>query len=204
MKTDREQILEKLQSVNRFEWEYPESNEFERDTGFDAPEPLPEVFIKRLEAVGGKGYTIGTPLEFADSISRLANVRNWRIIYCPYNDLGKFLQASNVNCIKKEPESGNYDVAITRCESLIALTGSVLAASSHTGRKVYTAPDVHVVYAGVSQLKPCIKDGFGAIQGRPSWMGLITGPSRTADIEKTLVMGAHGPKELIVFIDKSC
>lgn len=34
----------------------------------------------------------------------------------------------------------------------------------------------------------------------PSMVTLITGPSRTADIEKTLVMGAHGPKELYVFL----
>ena len=34
----------------------------------------------------------------------------------------------------------------------------------------------------------------------PSMISLITGPSRTADIEKTLVMGAHGPKELYVFL----
>ena len=34
----------------------------------------------------------------------------------------------------------------------------------------------------------------------PSQITLITGPSRTADIEKTLVLGAHGPKELHVFI----
>ena len=36
--------------------------------------------------------------------------------------------------------------------------------------------------------------------GFPSMVSLVTGPSRTADIEKTLVMGAHGPKELIVFL----
>jgi L-lactate dehydrogenase complex protein LldG len=43
------------------------------------------------------------------------------------------------------------------------------------------------------------EDGF------PSLISFITGPSRTADIEKTLVMGAHGPKELYVFLieDKS-
>jgi L-lactate dehydrogenase complex protein LldG len=40
------------------------------------------------------------------------------------------------------------------------------------------------------------KDAF------PSWVSVITGPSRTADIEKTLILGAHGPKKLIVFITK--
>ena len=54
-----------------------------------------------------------------------------------------------------------------------------------------------------------IKDGINALKGKynkqlPSMTTLITGPSRTADIEKTLVMGAHGPKELyLFFIDDS-
>jgi L-lactate dehydrogenase complex protein LldG len=33
-------------------------------------------------------------------------------------------------------------------------------------------------------------------------VSVITGPSRTADIEKTLVLGAHGPKELIIFVQQ--
>jgi L-lactate dehydrogenase complex protein LldG len=67
------------------------------------------------------------------------------------------------------------------------------------------SPEIHVIYAGLSQLVPFIKDGFDKVgtNGNPSWIGLITGPSRTADIEKTLVLGAHGPKSLLVFIDSS-
>ena len=50
-----------------------------------------------------------------------------------------------------------------------------------------------------------LKDGFKLIKNKygtqiPSMISTITGPSRTADIEKTLVLGAHGPKELFVFL----
>ena len=50
-----------------------------------------------------------------------------------------------------------------------------------------------------------LKDGFKRLKNKygqnlPSMVCNITGPSRTADIEKTLVLGAHGPKELIVFL----
>jgi L-lactate dehydrogenase complex protein LldG len=50
-----------------------------------------------------------------------------------------------------------------------------------------------------------IKDGFKLLKNKygnrlPSMITNVTGPSRTADIEKTLVLGAHGPKELFVFL----
>ena len=67
-------------------------------------------------------------------------------------------------------------------------------------------PPVHIVCANLSQLVFDIEEGLKKIQDKydkselPSMVSLITGPSRTADIEKTLVMGAHGPKELILFL----
>ena len=59
--------------------------------------------------------------------------------------------------------------------------------------------------AKTSQLQYDIKDGLEFIRTKygtniPSMICLETGPSRTADIEKTLVLGAHGPKELLVFL----
>jgi L-lactate dehydrogenase complex protein LldG len=61
------------------------------------------------------------------------------------------------------------------------------------------------VLAYTSQLVPDLKDAFKLIKEKygqqiPSMISTITGPSRTADIEKTLVLGAHGPKELFVFL----
>jgi L-lactate dehydrogenase complex protein LldG len=62
-----------------------------------------------------------------------------------------------------------------------------------------------LVIAFSSQLVPDLKQALGDIKLKystriPSLISVITGPSRTADIEKTLVMGAHGPCELFVFL----
>ncbi|MFW6268427.1 MAG: LUD domain-containing protein, partial [Marinilabiliaceae bacterium] len=74
-----------------------------------------------------------------------------------------------------------------------------------SGRRMNVYMPVHVILARRSQLVASIDEGFSVIQERysqkPSQITLISGPSRTADIEKTLVMGAHGPGELIVMID---
>jgi L-lactate dehydrogenase complex protein LldG len=66
-------------------------------------------------------------------------------------------------------------------------------------------PPIHIVVAFASQILPDINDGLEFIKAKyhdslPSMISLVTGASRTADIEKTLVLGAHGPKELAVFL----
>ena len=105
----------------------------------------------------------------------------------------------------------DLDIAVTGCDCLIARTGSVvLTARSAAGRASSVLPPVHVVVAGKNQLVADLADALQVLDGRyrssaqgwPSMMTVITGPSRTADIEKTLVLGAHGPKQLhVVLLD---
>lgn len=95
---------------------------------------------------------------------------------------------------------------LTTCEALIARTGSILVSgASESGRRLSIYPEKHIVVAYASQLQADIKDGLALVKEKygdqfPSMLSLVSGPSRTADIEKTLVMGAHGPKELILFL----
>jgi L-lactate dehydrogenase complex protein LldG len=80
----------------------------------------------------------------------------------------------------------------------------MVSSAQLSGRRMVVFPEVHLVVAYASQLVPDLKEALVKIRKKydprlPSMITLITGPSRTADIEKTLVMGAHGPKELYVF-----
>ncbi|HSZ24671.1 MAG TPA: LUD domain-containing protein [Cytophagaceae bacterium] len=97
------------------------------------------------------------------------------------------------------------DLGVTSCESLIARTGSILFSSATaSGRRLSIFPHTNLVIAYTSQLKEDIIDGLKEIKTShkelPSMISLTSGPSRTADIEKTLVLGAHGPKELILIL----
>jgi L-lactate dehydrogenase complex protein LldG len=99
------------------------------------------------------------------------------------------------------------DAGITECDALIAQTGSVLlTARSGGGRALSVLPPHHVVIARREQLLPDLPSAYALLhekygrQGWPSMMTLITGPSRTGDIERILVLGAHGPKKLTVII----
>ena len=94
---------------------------------------------------------------------------------------------------------------ITLAEALVAQTGSVFVSSACGGRGASVAAPVHIVVATLDQLVPDIDAAFARLRDRGaqeknSMLCLITGSSRTADIEKILVMGAHGPRRLIVVV----
>jgi L-lactate dehydrogenase complex protein LldG len=95
---------------------------------------------------------------------------------------------------------------ITGCDALIAQTGSVLlTANSGGGRALSVLPLHHVVVAWSSQLVPDLPAAFELLEQKyapnfPSFMTFITGPSRTGDIERVLVLGAHGPRKLTVIL----
>jgi L-lactate dehydrogenase complex protein LldG len=97
-------------------------------------------------------------------------------------------------------------VGISGCEALIAQTGSVLVTGKGCGgRALSVLPPHHIVLATREQLIPDMLDGFALLRKRygdklPSLISFITGASRTGDIERILVLGAHGPKRLTIVI----
>lgn len=96
------------------------------------------------------------------------------------------------------------DAGITECDALIAQTGSVLVTSrSAGGRALSVLPPHHVVLARRDQLLADLPAAFALIKhsystNYPSFISFITGPSRTGDIERILVLGAHGPRKLTI------
>jgi L-lactate dehydrogenase complex protein LldG len=97
-------------------------------------------------------------------------------------------------------------VGITECDALVAQTGSVVVtARSAGGRALNVLPPHHVVLARRDQLVPDLPEAFARLRARygqdfPSMISFITGPSRTGDIERILVLGAHGPKQLTILL----
>jgi len=101
-------------------------------------------------------------------------------------------------------EMERCDAGITECDALVAQTGSVLVTSrSAGGRALSVLPPHHVVLARRDQLVADLPAAFALLERKyaesyPSFIGFITGPSRTGDIERILVLGAHGPKKLTI------
>ena len=97
------------------------------------------------------------------------------------------------------------DLGVTSCDYLVAQTGSVIVSTLSAGGRVLSVlPPIHLVIATRHQLVPDLATALALLRKRysgswPSAISVITGPSRTADIEKILVMGAHGPKRLALY-----
>ncbi len=95
--------------------------------------------------------------------------------------------------------------AFTGCRALVAQTGSILiTAAEDPWRALSVYAPVHIVLATPQQLTSTLDDAFALLHGdESSFFTLIGGPSRTADIEKTLVLGAHGPRQVEVWVVES-
>ncbi|MEI8063652.1 MAG: lactate utilization protein [Verrucomicrobiota bacterium] len=125
-------------------------------------------------------------------------------------DLPAFLDgfakiASAVPEVTGSADVRQADLGVTGCDCLLARTGSIAVCTrSAGGRALSVLPPVHLVIACRSQLVPDLTAALAFWHQRydrrwPSNLSVITGPSRTGDIEKILVMGAHGPKRLVVY-----
>ncbi len=96
---------------------------------------------------------------------------------------------------------------VTLAHTLVASTGSILVSSACGGRGATIVAPCHIVLAGVEQIAPDLESALALAYREPwgrraSFIGVITGCSRTADIEKLLVVGAHGPRRLVVILEQ--
>jgi L-lactate utilization protein LutC len=96
------------------------------------------------------------------------------------------------------------DIGITEPTHLVAETGSIIElADASKPRSMSLLPPIHIAVAGKSHLVPDLFDFFsgletsnGTLPSLPSCCSIITGPSKTGDIELKLVTGVHGPGEV--------
>lgn len=174
---------------------------------YDAYDDFLEIlFAEQLSLVAGKFVFCEDEIQFIENLLLLADEKNWRKIYCWEPALQNVLSRYEYPFYSSDKDFMQAEVGITLCESLIARNGSVLVSNgSAAGRRLSIYPHHHIVVAYTSQLVLDLKDAFVKLRAKygdhiPSMVSAITGPSRTADIEKTLVLGAHGPKEFFVFL----
>lgn len=204
--TAKERMLKKIRKALLEKRDNPYPNLEETPLYVANNESLEVLFAEQLTAVSGKFVFCENELEFIENLLHLAEEREWRKIYCWEQEAQKVLDQYEYPYYSTDKDFMLAEVGITLCEALVARNGSVLLSNgSAAGRRLSIYPHVHIVLAYTSQLVLDIKDGLAVLKKKyaerlPSMISNVTGPSRTADIEKTLVLGAHGPKELIVFL----
>ena len=205
--TSREKVLKKIRNALIYKTDNPFPNvDVDKPLYKDFEETYDITFAQEFTKVGGKFIFCEDENEFVLSLKFLIKEYNWGNLFCNDAKLIELLNNEGVEFSSTEKEFNKLKVGITLCESLISRLGSVMVSSKQTsGRRLNVFPEIHIVLAYASQLVPDLQDAYDNIKEKyptafPSLISVITGPSRTADIEKTLVMGAHGPKDLYVFL----
>lgn len=203
MKSARQEILDKLKTAIHV---VPEKPDFNAPVYPSIEQPLEIAFKENLEKINGNVHLFLSENELFAELKLFLERFNPADIYCNETAIQKQLNHSQIHYSEYSENHKNIEVGITDCEFLIAHTGSAMVSSAQKGgRQLFVYPSVHVIVAKKSQIVEYLENAYSAIQNKyrenlPSQIAIITGPSRTADIEKTLVMGAHGPRELWVFV----
>lgn len=168
---------------------------------------LIQEFKTNLELIGGQVILCNTKSEIADRIKIICEEKKQDNLFCA-DPILRDLMKGIIKTDSAEDDFLNLNIGLTGCELLVAHLGSVLISSAQlAGRRLNVFPETHIVVATKDQIVDYLDHAIEILQEKyknelPSLISNITGPSRTADIEKTLVMGMHGPKSLIVLIAK--
>jgi L-lactate dehydrogenase complex protein LldG len=187
--------------------------------GFDCLPLVPSDYPGRLALFRERSIELKTDLHIVDSLEAAATTmsvlrdrHSWTAAAAHRHLLiDKLTESIGIETVIVEdrPEPKNLErcsVGITGCDALIAQTGSILVTSrSAGGRSLSVLPPHHVVLATPDQLLPDLPAAFELLRSKyrdryPSFAGFITGPSRTGDIERILVLGAHGPRNLTIIL----
>lgn len=183
----------------------------------DKSDSLIDIFNTQITKLSGDLYIVNNKIEAVKKLqSLLENVHPSR---CKAH---KFPLIEELKTI--DPEIGDYlnfidgddissekfaaiEVGISGADCLIARTGSILLrAISAGGRRLSVLPPTHIVIADEKQIVASLDEALMLLDSSQdiwSYATIISGPSRTSDIEKQLVLGAHGPKKLNVILLKN-
>jgi L-lactate dehydrogenase complex protein LldG len=113
---------------------------------------------------------------------------------------------------KRDESNGSDLVGITGCYCALAETGTlVLLSGSQTIASTHLLPETHIALVPASRIVAGMEDAFawlraerpGAEAMMPRALNMVSGPSRTGDIEQTIVLGAHGPYRVHIVIATS-
>lgn len=202
----RETILKRIREAlsQSTPFPYPQS-EVNNQIYYKADQEPELEFAENFNQLGGRFVFCVNRQEFAFQLSSLVKKQNWHKIYSVDDAINK-LTGGQIDDRLVRDDLERCDASITGCECLVARTGSVvMSAAEASGRSASVYAPVHICIAFTHQLVYDIADALQFIKGKykdstPSLITFATGPSRTADIEKTLVTGVHGPGVVYCFL----
>ena len=158
------------------------------------------IFAQEFTKLQGKFAFCSDEADLKKQLQDLLVERNWTKIYFKEDKIKPLFSNASFH------DLATCDISVTGCECLVARTGTiVMSAAQQSGRTTSVYAPIHICIAYSNQMMYDIKDALIFLKEKyngnmPSLITFASGPSRTADIEKTLVTGVHGPKEVYCFL----
>jgi L-lactate dehydrogenase complex protein LldG len=227
MTSSRDRILNKLRAARQpFPDAPPRPKDYVPVTRLDGDTPavLRKRFAAELERLNGEVFVVRSDAAARDQVIDLLKAHDarsilaWDFEHLPVKDLEQALAEAGIEVHHPAIHDDGRDealqryaavpVGLTGVDAAIATTGTlVVSAAPGKGRIPTILPPVHIVLLRQRQIVPRLEDWVAKQRSRklrdirqsPNWC-FISGPSRTADIEKNLVLGMHGPEQLQVIV----
>lgn len=197
----KENILKKIRQAlsNPVPLPFPHS-EGAQSVFNNSREDFAIVFAEEFTKLQGRFAFCADEGDLKMQLQQLLVEKNWTKIYFREKKIAALFNQPSYN------DLASCELSITECECLVARTGTIVMSSAQlSGRTTSIYAPVHVCIAHASQVFFDIRDALLFLKDKykgnlPSLITFASGPSRTADIEKTLVTGVHGPKEVYCFL----
>ena len=158
------------------------------------------IFAEEFTKLQGKFAFCRNESDLKNQLQELLVQKNWTKIYFKEDKVAALFNTQSFN------DLASCEISVTGCECLVARTGTiVMSAAQQSGRTTSVYAPIHICIAYSNQMMYDLKDALLFLKEKysgnmPSLITFASGPSRTADIEKTLVTGVHGPKEVYCFL----
>jgi len=158
------------------------------------------VFAEEFTKLQGRFAFCTNESDLKKQLQDLLVAKNWTKIYFKEDKIASLFNNESFH------DLASCEISVTGCECLVARTGTIVMSSAQqSGRTTSVYAPIHICIAYSNQMKYDIKDALLFLKDKysgnmPSLITFASGPSRTADIEKTLVTGVHGPKEVYCFL----
>jgi L-lactate dehydrogenase complex protein LldG len=165
-------------------------------------------FLEEIRKLSGVGQNV-SPSDIDAALKTLVMEQNvekatmWETPRLRHLGITEILNSLGVELIS--PNAGKHEMAlcdlgITEADYILPETGTlVLKASVDEPRAVSLLPRIHLAIVHPEMLRADMHQVF-AVSKNDHYLVFITGPSRTADIELTVTLGVHGPKNLFVWM----
>jgi L-lactate dehydrogenase complex protein LldG len=175
-------------------------------------------FVVEAERAGGVVREVVDPQTVGFSIAALAKAQGITLCHATDHDLARDLNLhaalieAGISLAAGPSPDGivHAGMGVTRATAGVAETGSILVHLDEVDAHLLSMlPEIHVALLHQDTVVDSLEEGLlltrylilrSSLERRPSYLSWVTGPSRTADIERVLTIGVHGPRQLHIFV----